>query len=225
MTMSGTQIPSESSLVARTVTSIRKGILGGGYPPGSWLRLNKLTRETGTSLIPVREALRILETERLVESIPNRGARVVPISTSDMNDLYAVRIVLEVEAVRLSPPLNDMEVEALEDVLSLIQIAVANQDRDEVIRLNREFHFSVYRRSGSPWLLYLIELLWNHIERYQRLSLEFRHDAADEEHRAIVAALAAGDRAAAADALRTHLATTVEGISCTVDTSGESSPG
>ena len=65
-----------------------------------------LTNETGSSLIPVREALRILETERLVESIPNRGARVVGLSIDDLNDLYAVRSVLEGEAVRTSKPLD-----------------------------------------------------------------------------------------------------------------------
>jgi DNA-binding GntR family transcriptional regulator len=200
------------SLVARTLSSIRKSILSGEYAPGSWLRLNKLTSETGASLIPVREALRILETERLVESIPNRGARVLPLSASDMNDLYAVRTILEVEAIRISPPLDDATRAEMQDVLGLIQVAVAEADRDEVIRLNREFHFALYRRSGSPWLVYLIEMLWNHNERYQRMSLHFRHDAADVEHRAIVDALTAGDSVAAAEALRTHLQTTIAGI-------------
>ena len=212
MTTAATQDDPDSSLVARALSSIRKGIVSGEYAPGSWLRLSMLTNETGASLIPVREALRILETERLVESIPNRGARVVGLSIDDMNDLYAVRSVLEAEAVRNVGPLDEAARDELLDVLSLIQIAVANGDADEVLRLNREFHFGIYRRCGSAWLLYLIEMLWNHNERYQRLSLDFRHDAADEEHRAIVDALVAGDRDAAAEALKRHLATTAAGI-------------
>ncbi len=211
--------PQESSLVAKTLTSIRKSILSGDYPPGSWLRLNKLTGETGASLIPVREALRILETERLVESVPNRGARVVPLSADDMNDLYAVRMLLEVEAVRTSPPLDPDGRAELQDILALIAIASADGDGDEVIKLNREFHFALYRRCGSPWLLYLIGMLWNHNERYQRMSLRFRHDAADREHQAIVDELAAGDSGAAAEALRLHLAATIDGITHSFDIS------
>lgn len=207
----------DSSLVAKTLASIRKSILNGEYAPGSWLRLNKLTSQTGASLIPVREALRVLETERLVESIPNRGARVVPLSAHDMNDLYAVRTVLEVEAIRTSPPLDDEARAEVEAVLALIAIAIANDDRDEVIKLNREFHFTLYRRCDSPWLMYLIELLWNHNERYQRMSLNFRHDAADQEHHAIVDALARGDVDAAAEALKVHLSTTIEGIASSYD--------
>jgi DNA-binding GntR family transcriptional regulator len=204
--------PADSSLVARALTSIRTRIVSGEYPPGSWLRLNMLTNETGASLIPVREALRLLEAERLVESIPNRGARVVGLSVDDLHDLYAVRTVLEAEAVRTSAPLDDEARRDLLEILAVMQRAVAAADTDEILRLNREFHFAIYRRCRSPWLLYLIEMLWQHNERYQRLSLEFRHDAADAEHRAIVDALAADDRDTAAKALAQHLSTTVTGL-------------
>lgn len=214
--------PQDASLVAGALSTIRKGILSGEYPPGSWLRLNKLTGETGTSLIPVREALRILETERLVESLPNRGARVVPISKADMDDLYTVRTLLEVEAVCRSAQLEQVERQRLDEILARVRRAVSKGDRDEVIRLNRDFHFALYRRCGSPWLLYLIEMLWNHNERYQRLSLNFRHDAADAEHSAIVEALADGDAVTAAEALRVHLRATPAGIAEIFETSSDS---
>jgi DNA-binding GntR family transcriptional regulator len=209
MTSGATQDQNDSSLVARSVSAIRKGILSGAYPPGSWLRLNMLTNETGASLVPIREALRILETERLVEAVPNRGARVVGLSISDLKDLYAVRTLLEAQAVRTSAPLDDDAHAGLLALLVRTQKAVASGDSDEVICLNREFHFAIYRRCDSPWLLYLIEMLWQHNERYQRLSLEFRQDAADAEHRAIVDALAANDADRAAEALEQHLSTTV----------------
>lgn len=202
----------DPSLVARAVVSIRKAILTGVYPPGSWLRLNMLTNETGASLIPVREALRILEAERLVESIPNRGARVVGLSIGDLKDLYAVRSVLEGEAVRTSAPLDAVAQDELLGLLSKMRHAATNADTDEVLRLNRDFHFAIYRGCASPWLLYLIEMLWQHNERYQRLSLEFRDDAADAEHRAIVDALVANDPESAARALEEHLSTTVTGL-------------
>ncbi len=95
------------SLVDRVLDFVRDRILSGEYEPGARLRLQPLAEESGASLIPVREALRILETERLVETIPNRGARVAGISREDMEDLYRVRVLLETEAVRLSPPMTD----------------------------------------------------------------------------------------------------------------------
>ncbi len=196
------------SLVKHAVTSMRERILSGEYPPGSRLRLHTLAQETGASFIPVREALRVLETERLVETIPNRGARVVPLSMKEMNDLYAVRIILEAEAVRTASPIDAKTGKELLRILSRMRVAVKGNDTNEIIRLNQEFHFSIYRRSDSEWLLYLIDLLWNHTERYQRLSLSFRHDAADREHRAILKALVAGKSDEAATAMSNHLATT-----------------
>ncbi|HKY46618.1 MAG TPA: GntR family transcriptional regulator [Acidimicrobiia bacterium] len=196
------------SLVEHALTSMRERILSGEYPPGSRLRLHVLAQETGASLIPVREALRVLETERLIETIPNRGARVVPLSITDMNDLYAVRILLEAEAVRAAVPIDGKTEKELLRILSKMKVAVKENETKEIIRLNQEFHFGIYRRSNSQWLLYLIDLLWNHTERYQRLSLSFRHDAADREHRAILKALAAGQSEEAAIAMRDHLRTT-----------------
>ena len=209
--MAGKVIDGEQpSLVERALDSTRRRILSGEYPPGSRLPLNVLARETGVSLIPVREALRVLETERLIESIRNRGARVAPLSIDEMNDLYAVRIVLETEAVRMAAPLDPAAHKQLLNVLSKMATAVKRKDADGVIRLNKEFHFGIYRGSNSPWLIYLIELLWNHSERYQRLSLKFRHDAADKEHREILEALANGELEVAAKALEVHLATTAK---------------
>src|SRR5918994_6286654 len=82
----------------------RRAILTGDYPPGSPLRLQELAARSGVSMIPVREALRLLEAEGFVESIPNRGARVAPLSLEDMLDVYRTRIVLEVEALRQAMP-------------------------------------------------------------------------------------------------------------------------
>ena len=94
------------------------------------------------------------------------------------------------------------------DLLDRISAAVDAGDTPTIMVLHRQFHFSLYGRTGSKWLPYLIDLLWNHTERYQRLSLAFRHDGADHEHRAVLKALAAGENERAAEALRDHLRTT-----------------
>jgi len=76
------------------------------------------------------------------------------------------------------------------------------------MELHRRFHFAIYDRTESRWLPYLIDLLWKHAERYQRLSLQFRHDAAHDEHRRVLNALLMGDGERAAKLLEAHLRAT-----------------
>lgn len=196
------------SMVDRVLRHTRDRILSGEYPPGTRLRLHMLAEHSGASLVPVREALRILETERLVDMIPNRGARVAGLSLDDMNDLYRVRVLLEPETLRESPPLTAEEEQRLSELLGQLREAVKADNIPLVMKLHRRYHFGLYERTRSKWLLHLIDLLWKHTERYQRLSLAFRHDGADSEHREVLKALAAGDRERAAEALRSHLETT-----------------
>jgi DNA-binding GntR family transcriptional regulator len=196
------------SLVDQVVDFVRTRILSGEYEPGARLRLQPLAEESGASLIPVREALRILEAERLVETIPNRGARVANISREDMEDLYRVRILLETQAIAESPPLTEEESAEFGALLDRLKDAVEAGDDDLALRLHRQYHFGLYNRTQSKWLITLIELLWKHTERYQRLSLPIRHDSADPEHRGVLGPLSHGDPTKAAEALRAHLETT-----------------
>lgn len=196
------------SLVDRVLKQTRERILAGEYPPGMSLKLQRLAEESGASLIPVREALRVLQAERLVIAVPNKGAHVAPLSLDDMRDLYATRILIEAEAVRTVRRLTKQEGAELKDLLKRLTESVSGGDHSETIRLHRQFHFAFYDKCESHWLNYLIDILWKHTERYQRLSIPFRHDAAHKEHRRILNALIAGDNDKAADAMTAHLSTT-----------------
>ena len=196
------------SLVERVLVTTRERILNGTYAPGSRLRLHKIAEEAGVSLIPAREALRVLEAERLVVTVPNKGARVAELSLEDMRDLYAVRSTLEAEAVRTARQLSEDEADHLRSLLDEIQAAFAAGDEAKVMRIHRQFHFGLYERSDSAWLPYLADILWKHTQRYQWLSFPYRHDGADAEHRSVVAALERGDNESAAAALQDHLHTT-----------------
>lgn len=199
-----------SSLVDRVLGLVRGRILSGEYEPGSHLRLHALAEQTGASLIPVREALRILEAERLVETTPNRGARVAPISRADLEDLYRVRVLLETQSIRDSGPLGDDEKSLLAGILESLQGAFDTEDYELALRLHRQFHFGLYSRASSEWLLTLIDLLWKHTERYQRLSLRLRVDSGYHEHWDVLEAISSGDVEGAAQALKRHLETTAE---------------
>jgi DNA-binding GntR family transcriptional regulator len=199
----------EDSTVEQVLEFVRDAIIRGGYPPRSKLLPKEIAERCGTSFIPVREALRVLESEGFVTFVHNRGAWVTPLSLRDLEDLYTIRLELECEAVRRAAPLDAAEIATLEKMLERSRIDDKKGRRAQVVRWNRDFHFSIYRKADSPRRMKLIEQLWLHSARYQRMSLDFRHDAAEAEHRGIVDMLRSGDHDAAADSLRAHLTSTV----------------
>ena len=203
-------LQSDDSSVQQVLAFARAKIINGEYPPNTKLLPKILAEECGTSLIPVREAMRALESDGLVTFIHNRGAWISPISIDDLNDLYSVRIPLEMNAVETAVDLTSEDIKKLHDILDNADAAMNSNNKAEVVKLNKDFHFAIYSHSKSPWRLRLIETLWSHAERYQRFSLNFRKDAADREHHDIVDCLAAHDNRGAAKAMGVHLKTTVE---------------
>jgi DNA-binding GntR family transcriptional regulator len=206
-----TRSTTQGSYVNLVYHRTRNAIIRGEYPPGSPLRLQDLATENGVSLIPVREALRLLEAERLVETIPNKGARVSPLALDDVIDAYQTRIVLEVDALGRAYP-----------KLTVGELAAARRLKDEMVRrfkkgddsaykIHRDVHFAFYDRSESTWLLHLIHMLWDHTERYRRLATPLHpdYDEVGEEHARIIDAVERRDLRGAKKALREHLQTTV----------------
>ena len=198
----------DSSSVARVVVATRRRVLRGEYAPGTRLRIHEIAQASGVSAIPVREALRILEAERLVESVPNRGPAVARLSISDLNDLYTVRMQLEPLAVSMTKQLTSNEAESLMSLLAELDEATEADDLEVILDLHRKFHFSLYERSESPWLLHLIAVLWSHAERYQSLSIGPRRADASTEHLTMIRALESGAIDDAANLLHDHLEST-----------------
>ena len=203
-----TQRPDDSS-VAHVVEHLRHGIITGRYRRDTKILPKQIAERCGTSFIPVREALRILEAEGFILFRHNRGAWVTPVSLADLDDLYDVRIAMEVEAVAKSKPFGDEALQEMQVLIEKMSKAYADSDTSRVVKLNRDFHFRIYRNCESERRMRIIHQLWMHAERYQQLSLQVRHDAADDEHRAILGALSSRNHVLAAEALRTHLITTV----------------
>mgnify|MGYP001179138509 FL=1 len=209
--------PVEDSTVEQVVTFIREGIISGDYRPGAKLLPKQIAESCGTSFIPVREALRVLESEAFVSFVHNRGAWVTPLSKADLQDIYMLRIELECEAVNQATPFTEVEIAHLDDLLARSRERHKRRDNAAIVVLNREFHFSIYKKAGSPRRMRLIDQLWLHSARYQRLSLDHRHDGADTEHRRILSKLNTGDHKGAASALKSHLDTTVRLMSGQID--------
>ncbi len=200
---------SNDSSVALVVEHTRQGILADVYPADSKIHPKLIAERCGTSFIPVREALRILEAEGFIVFRHNRGAWVTPLTLADLHEIYKLRIELESEAVAQSSPFDKADISKLNLLIKKMSQSKTKGKSDVIVQLNQEFHFSIYGHCGSERRLQIIQRLWMHSLRYQRLSLQIGHDAAEDEHNAIVEALAKGDHNLAAKALRAHLSTTV----------------
>lgn len=199
------------SLVDRVYTELREAIVDGRYKGGTPLRLNELASQLGVSLIPIREAIRKLEVERLVEMTPNKGARVADLTIDDLYDSYRIRSLLEVQALRLAfPKLSTEDIAAGREMIDSMARAYTD-DPGISAALHRDLHFSIYDRADSPWLGYLIRLLWAHTERYRRLGTPIPSGGdLGGEHLKMLDAIAEGRIEAAVEALRIDLEATAD---------------
>ena len=200
-------------LVERVYEATRAQILDGTYPPGAPLRLGKLAKDNQVSLIPVREALRLLESERFVVSEVNKGARVAPLSMQSLEDLYRVRVLLETEALKLaSRKMDESFIESLESTISEAIGSLQTGETEKGLALHQDFHHRIYALSGSDWLCHMIDNLWAHSERYIQLaSGQSRFVCTvDDNHHAIIDRLMAGDAEGAAQSPSADLLDTVE---------------
>ena len=189
---------------------LQDSILSGELAPGAPLRLEELATRLGMSISPVREAVRRLESLGLAVHVPHRGARVSELALDDLRDTYEVRLVLEPLAVRRAAKrFTDRDADAARAELA----AYANAHERGDLRAARDahagFHFTLYRASGSAWLLRLIRPAWENCERYRAISLQRRSTAqVEREHLAILDACVRHEPDRAADELTRHLSAT-----------------
>ena len=192
--------------------TLRAGILKGALPPGMPLRQEDLATLFGLSRMPVREALRQLEAQALIDFVPHKGAVVTEISLSDALDTYVIRRALECAALTLSIP--NLDAEDLARARDLIQEMDTEMEPQRMGDLNRRFHMSLYARAGRPKLLALVEAQLVSYDRYLRfhLTAHGREHMGQAEHRAMADAAEAGDVATAVAILQRHVDTAAESI-------------
>ena len=181
------------------LNSMREAILTAALPPGTRLRQEKLAERFGTSRIPVREALRALEYEGLVTSMPRRGFTVTELDADDIEEVYDLRILLESHAVRLAVPLiTDEDLQILEELYTQM---VAAASGDERLAAREKFYTRLYSITGRPRLGALIARLRREIARSLRWPT-LQH--APEHHGRFFEAIRDGDADGAAAQLASH---------------------
>ncbi|MFI1989763.1 GntR family transcriptional regulator [Actinoplanes sp. NPDC020271] len=172
------------SLVELAVDRLRRDILSGRTDPGERLVEEQLTKRLGISRAPLREAMRLLAEQGLVEHIPRRGARVATLSDDDVRELYEVRDVLERHAVTSAPERPDLT--RLTQALDTIRAATESGDRLELANAHRRFHVEVVALSGNRQLTALYETVLVKIQLYMAVNMRREAEiarAADGVHR------------------------------------------
>lgn len=182
-------------------------ILNGRFKPGEHLVLEDLADELGTSRTPLREAIRRLQTEGLVDIIPHRGAVVADLSIQELIELYHIRSVLDGLAARLAAEnLSDEELAKLESLLDESESELDPANPVDFEKFNREFHEIIYQAANAPFLYEMITNLYTKTGRHRHLSLRSPGRIAKvlAEHRKITHALTAREAEAAERYAREH---------------------
>jgi DNA-binding GntR family transcriptional regulator len=195
------------ALAEKVATILRKGIIQGKFMPGDRLPEIWLAKQLGVSRAPIREAIRILEIEGLVEVVLQKGARVRRLTSQDVGSIYELRSALDSLAIRLAiPNLHEKELSHLEKLLQQMKSHVERGDSHSYQRLNSEFHDFFYEKSQNQWLCDAYNNLMRHVMRLRSfsLSLSDRLNRSYTEHVKIVEAVKGSRVGEAEDLSRGH---------------------
>jgi DNA-binding GntR family transcriptional regulator len=194
------------TLGAQVYHLLRDRILRGEIAGGSRLIQGPLSEEIGTSRIPVRDALKRLESDGLVKCDETGRYSVVQFSTEDAEEVYAIRRRLEPFAVELAA--RAMTSEAMGEIKSLfneLHKAARRRQLEKYIEINTSFHMAIYEASGMVRLVRIIRGLYSGVPSLTPIVLEGRIVRSQEEHAEIVDRLTARDGAGAARAMDRHI--------------------
>lgn len=195
----------------RVYSDLRAGILSGRFRAGAHLGEVEVAQALDASRTPVREAIRRLESEGLVEVLPHRGARVASWSRQDVEEIFDVRHVLESHAAGLAAGrLTDQSLDDLDvlcDEMERVGVVGPGRDVDRLTELNRALHNAVLDAAGNDRLAALLRsviavpVMRHTFDHYDRDALARSH----AHHRELVAALRAGDGSWAEAVMRSHV--------------------
>lgn len=190
----------------RVADYLREGIISGRFPRGSKLKQAELAEMIGTSITPVREAIKLLEAEGFVLGSSHRGAVVAPFDIHATEEIVDLRVTLEsklaLAALRRLTPETIVE---LRNLQGQIETAAENGDRETVRVVNYRFHEAIYMAADLPETLRFVRILWARYPFDLINKLENRIERASSEHREMLQAIITHDEAAMLSALRVHI--------------------
>lgn len=196
------------SLTTLIFEKIREDVLNDVYKSGEKIIEAKVAEEMGVSRTPVREALKQLELDGLVENIPNRGVIVKGVTRGDIDDIYEMRVAIEGIAAKWSVErMSDETLLHLKEIYELMEFYTVKKDIDKIFELNTKFHEVIYKSACSRYLEHVLSDFQQFIKSTRKRSLETegRMEEALDEHRAVLEAFIVRDVDRAVEALVTHI--------------------
>lgn len=197
-----------TSLADQVFEKLENDIIQGVYPRGEILTELKLVEQLGVSRTPIREALRRLEQERLIEDT-GKGSRVVGITEEDLEDIMNIRQRIEgLAAYYATKNMTKEGLEQLSHIVDLQEFYFAKGDAEHLRQVDDQFHDLICTMSGRTVIMDTLIPLHRKTRRYRRISMDDweRTTHTRQEHRAIFNAMAAGDADLASDLTTEHIA-------------------
>ena len=195
------------SLADQVFEHIERDILSGKYERGEIITESKLSTELGVSRTPIREALRRLEQEHLIEE-SGKGSIVIGISEKDLEDIFLIRKQLECLAASMAAKNHtDEQLAELKETLELQEFYVTKADTEHVKYMDNKFHRILYKLTGSTVFYDTLVPLHRKIQKYRRASLQSKSRATESvlEHRRVYEAIASRDGDLAAKTVLVHI--------------------
>lgn len=195
------------SLADQIFEKLENDILTGKYQRGELLTEIKLSETLGVSRTPIREALRRLEQEHIIEET-TKGSLVLGITQDDLKDIYLIRQHIEgLAAFRTAQTITDEQIKELSDILDLQEYYASRGDAVNIKGIDHQFHELIYRYSGSNVIYYTLNPLHKKVQKYRQVSVQNSERAlvSVEEHRLILEALKAHDASLAQKRMTEHV--------------------
>jgi DNA-binding GntR family transcriptional regulator len=210
------EVTDKYSLRGRVFNKIREDILSGKYCQNEELKETTIGLELGVSRTPVREALRQLELEGLVNIIPNKGAYVNGISEKDIHDIYIIRSYLEGLCARWAcENITQEQIDELEEIVYLSEFHAKKEHHDQIVELDNKFHQLIYDASASKILNHVLSDFHHYVQRIRKITLASENRAlnSNKEHTAILEAIRKRDGEKAEVLAHEHIKNTIKNIS------------
>ena len=207
-----------TSLADQIFEELEKNILAGVYSRGETFTESRLSEMLGVSRTPIREALRRLEQEHLIE-LSTKGAKIIGISKKDILDMYEMRLRIEgLASKRAAETIDEDGKKELLDIIELQEFYTAKKDADNIKNMDSKFHEAVYRLCGSTALFEVLHLLHRKVTKYRKASVQNADRAfkSVQEHREIFDAIVSGNGELAETLTTMHIKNALENIENTI---------
>ena len=188
--------------------NLKGKILKGDFSSSARLQEDNLAKDYQTSRTPIRDALRKLNQENIIEKLPYGGYRIIELTVKDIEEIFGIRAVLEGYAALLATQrISEAEIERMEEILKKSRQAIKNKDYGEFVELNTQFHDCLYNASRSEHLLRILRNLWDYFYRYRKIIFRTKSSLEDSfrGHQSMIKKMKAGDPLAVENLVRDHV--------------------